>query len=76
VGLELTTLVVIGTDCKGNCKSNWHTIMTMTALQSLYKINVMHIVESGFKHHKPNPYPISIAEILNNCNDLSFQEFN
>ena len=25
-GLEITTLVVIGADCIGNCKSNYHTI--------------------------------------------------
>ena len=31
---ELTTLVVIDTDCTGSCKSNYHTIMTTTA--SLY----------------------------------------
>ena len=31
MGFELTILVVIGTDCKGNCKSNYHTIMTTTA---------------------------------------------
>ena len=32
--LDLTTLilVVIGTDCTGNCKSNYHTNTTMTAL--------------------------------------------
>jgi hypothetical protein len=30
-GFELTILVVIGTDCTGSCKSNYHTIMTMTA---------------------------------------------
>ena len=30
VGFELT-LVVIGTDCIGSCKSNYHTIMTTTA---------------------------------------------
>jgi hypothetical protein len=30
-GLELTTLGVIGTDCKGGCKSNYHTITTTTA---------------------------------------------
>jgi hypothetical protein len=30
-GFELTTLVVIGTDCTGSCKSNYHTIMTTTA---------------------------------------------
>jgi hypothetical protein len=28
---KLTTLVVIGTDCTCSCKSNYHTIMTMTA---------------------------------------------
>jgi hypothetical protein len=28
---ELTTLVVIGTDCTGSCKSNYHTITTTTA---------------------------------------------
>jgi hypothetical protein len=39
---ELTTSVVIGTDCKGSCKSNFHTI-TATALlnkQMLSKIAV------------------------------------
>ena len=30
-GFKLTTLVDIGTDCTGSCKSNYHTIMTMTA---------------------------------------------
>ena len=30
-GFELTTLVVIGTDCIGSYKSNYHTIMTTTA---------------------------------------------
>jgi uncharacterized protein YjaG (DUF416 family) len=28
---ELTTLVVICTDCKGSCKSNYHTITATTA---------------------------------------------
>ena len=28
---KLATLVVIGTDCTGSCKSNYHAIMTMTA---------------------------------------------
>ena len=30
-----TTLVVIGTDCKGSCKSNYHTITPKTARQAL-----------------------------------------
>ena len=27
---ELTTIVVIGTNCTGSCKSNYYTITTMT----------------------------------------------
>ena len=30
-GFELTTSVVIDTDCKGSCKSNYHTITVTTA---------------------------------------------
>jgi hypothetical protein len=30
VGLELTTLMVVGTDCIGSCKSNYHIITTTT----------------------------------------------
>jgi hypothetical protein len=30
-GFKLTTLVVIGTDCIGSYKFNYHTITTMTA---------------------------------------------
>ena len=30
MGIELTTLVVIGTDCTGSYKSNYHTITTTT----------------------------------------------
>jgi hypothetical protein len=32
-GFEFTTKVVIGTDCTGSCKSNYHMIMTTTALR-------------------------------------------
>jgi hypothetical protein len=35
-GFELTTLVVIGTDCIGSGKSNYHTIPTTTAAM-MYK---------------------------------------
>jgi len=34
---ELTTLVVIGTDCTGSCKSNYQTITTMTAPNNALK---------------------------------------
>jgi len=30
-GFKLTTLVMLGTDCIGNCKSNTHAITTTTA---------------------------------------------
>ena len=32
VGFKLTTLVVIGTECIGSCKSNYHMITATTAL--------------------------------------------
>jgi hypothetical protein len=41
-GFELTTLVVIGTDCIGNCKSNYHTITTKMALQWNWKNCLVH----------------------------------
>jgi hypothetical protein len=35
-GFELTTLVIIGTDCIGSCKSNYYTITTTTTLSDLW----------------------------------------
>jgi len=35
---ELTTLLVIGTDCTASCKSNYHTITTTMAPKVVYKI--------------------------------------
>ena len=48
-GFELTTLVVIGTDCISSCKSNYHTITTttvrtgicMTCLTYMYCIPIL-----------------------------------
>ena len=34
-GFELTSLVVIGTDCTGSCKFDYHTIMITTSRYSL-----------------------------------------
>ena len=42
VGFELTTLVKIGTDCIGSCKSNYHTIMATTAPFLLSKYVEVH----------------------------------
>jgi hypothetical protein len=43
VGFELTTLVVICTDCTGSCKSNCNTITTETARNWLpwYNLNTI-----------------------------------
>ena len=38
-GFELTTSVVIGTDCIGCCKSNYHTITTTTAPKKMWIIH-------------------------------------
>ena len=37
VGFKLTTLVVIGTDCIGSYKSNYHMITTTTAPEKSYR---------------------------------------
>ena len=37
-GFEFSTLVVIGTDCIGSCKSNYHTITTTMAPKDLLHI--------------------------------------
>ena len=42
VGFELTTLVVIYTDCIGSYKSNYHTITTTTR----YNVNMIEIDNS------------------------------
>jgi hypothetical protein len=44
MGFELSTLVVIGTDCSGSCKSNYHIMITM-ALRKGYKC--MHYSENN-----------------------------
>jgi hypothetical protein len=36
IRFELTTLVVIGTDCTNSCKSNYLTIKTTTKIVSLF----------------------------------------
>jgi hypothetical protein len=51
-GFELTTLLVMDTDCIGSYKSNYHTI-TMASV-SLSKL-CSYSVESGIKCHYPNP---------------------
>ena len=41
---KLTTLVGIGTDCTGSCKSNYLTVMTMTAPNSSWNYKMYYII--------------------------------
>ena len=43
-GFQLTTLVVLCTDCTTSCKSNYHTITAVTALCIWFGISI----ENGF----------------------------
>ena len=45
---ELTTSVVIGTDCICSYKSNYHTTTATTAHPSLWMLNAMHFKQKGF----------------------------
>ena len=45
-GFELTTLVVIGTDCTDSYKSNYHTISTTTAPMYQGKLYI-HVIKSN-----------------------------
>jgi len=38
----IRTLVVIGNDCMGSCKSNYHTITTTKAHLNIIKIGIGH----------------------------------
>jgi hypothetical protein len=42
---ELTTSVVIGTDCIGSCKSNYHTITATTA--PIQKVTILKYIQMG-----------------------------
>jgi hypothetical protein len=52
VGFELTTLVVIGTDCIGSCKSNYHTIRP-----DVYCVCKRYIESSKLNPDEPISYP-------------------
>ena len=54
-GFELTTLVVIGIDCIGSCKSNYHTTATTTITLNIKVVCILSI------SHRCN-YPLSHIE--------------
>jgi hypothetical protein len=60
-GIKLTTLVVICTDGKGSCKSNYYTIMTTTDPEVLYAISPLNIILNWIRNWCP-----AINDIINN----------
>jgi hypothetical protein len=62
---ELTTLVVIGTDCTGSCKCK-------TTIRSRPPLQNRNIVESGIKHH--NPSPLSLWWVVDSTVVTHFKE--
>ena len=63
-GFELTTLVVIGTDCTGSCKSNYHTITTTTAPENWckWKKNNMKYVRN--RNEKNSDFAVVLYHII------------
>ena len=62
---ELTTSVVIGTDCIGSCKFKYHTITTTTALPEKELTNNMYSskIDKRLLRRLPLVNPISIINI-------------
>ena len=61
------TSVLIGTDCVGNCKFNYHTIMTTTATSHLKLFtwqNTMRIFAFSYFRRKKNTWNIKYKDIL------------
>jgi hypothetical protein len=67
VGFKLTTLVVKDIDCKGRCKSNYHTITTTTALQKVMNESKKWKKSVNF-YHLWNILEKKISEILPSIN--------
>jgi len=67
VEFELTTLVVIGTDCIGiNYKFNYHAITTMTAPRSMTRsTNIIHNVMNHKIHDFNCQHVIDVQQSMN-----------
>jgi hypothetical protein len=66
MGFELTTLVVISTDCIGSCKSNYHTIPTTTAptiYVHVYCHKVFSLCCTSFRYGLKNQ-PLFVAYVV------------
>jgi hypothetical protein len=49
-GFKFTTLVVIGTDCTVSCKSNYHTVTTMTAPRNVHYMTLLYALKIARKN--------------------------
>jgi len=67
-GFELKTSVVIGTDCKGSCKSNYHTITTTTAPYYMYIRSHTHTIHVLFLQALSFPSTVS-SRLINTKNE-------
>ena len=56
MGFELTTLVVIGTDCTGSCISNYHMITTTSVplINDDLKTGIMYVAGQACLLEAPN----------------------
>ena len=63
-GFELTTSVVIGTDCMGSYKSNYHAIMTMTtvSISTLFCLLMLITVKPVLGDHSKEHWNIIILD--------------
>ena len=68
---ELTTLVVIGTDCKGSCKSNYHTITTTMSCK-IYRTTVKSNVQWNPSNRTLNKRKSCIIRSLKKFQSLKF----
>ena len=74
-GVEPTKSVVIGTDCIGNCKSNYHTITAKTASHLLFKIFkikcrlYVRVAKISFSIWNKIYYVCGMLHVKNTCHD-------
>ena len=65
--LELTTLVMVGTDCIGSCKSNYHTITTTTDPGVPVEKTDLSQVSDTLYHIMFSEYEISVQLVICTC---------
>jgi hypothetical protein len=74
VGFEFTNLVVIGTDCTGSCKFNYHTMTTMLA--PMFVGGMLDVVICVHAY-TDIILAINVVKFMNqNGPDFTFQQFN